>query len=159
KKHEISLDGEWLLTTSTQNADSRPLTDAAWKGCKVPGQWLQQGFDISGNQKVFMARDFTVPKAGRGYRIVLRFEPIHAGVHYILNGKALGLSENLFTPVEWDVTDAISFDQANRIGLEMNADTYSEKLSYASGYAFHNLGGIDRSVRLFTLPSTHISAL
>jgi beta-galactosidase len=38
----------------------------------------------------------------------------------------------------------------------MRVDTVSERLSYASGYAFHNLGGIDRSVRVYALPKTHI---
>ena len=34
--------------------------------------------------------------------------------------------------------------------------TVSEALSYSSAYAFHNLGGIDRSVRVFALPPIHV---
>src|ERR1019366_10100354 len=47
----------------------------------------------------------------------------------------------------------------NRIDLEMVVDTPSERLSYASGYAFHNLGGIDRSIHVYALPESHIRSL
>ena len=38
----------------------------------------------------------------------------------------------------------------------MRVTTVSEALSYSSAYAFHNLGGIDRSVRVFALPPIHV---
>ena len=97
-----------------------------------------------------------IPKAWAGDRIILRFDAIHAGTRYWLNGQELGYSENLFTPVEWDITDAARPGQTNRLDLEMKVATVSEALSYSSAYAFHNLGGIDRSVRVFALPPTHV---
>ena len=44
----------------------------------------------------------------------------------------------------------------NRLDLEIKVATVSEALSYSSAYAFHNLGGIDRSVRVFALPPIHV---
>jgi hypothetical protein len=41
----------------------------------------------------------------------------------------------------------------------MKVATVSEALSISSTYAFHNLGGIDRSVRVFALPPTHVREL
>jgi hypothetical protein len=38
-----------------------------------------------------------------------------------LNGKPLGYSENLFTPVEWEITDAAKVGQANRLDLGMDS--------------------------------------
>ena len=71
----------------------------------------------------------------------------------------MGYSENLFTPVEWDITDTVLPGQSNRLDLQMKVNTLSEQLSYSSGYAFHNLGGIDRSVRVFALPGTCVRQL
>lgn len=155
----VPLDGEWLVDPNAAGARDRLLGDPAWKRMVVPGQWLQQGIDVPQDQKVAMAREFEVPSSWEGRRVVLRFDAIHAGVTYWLNGRKLGRSENLFTPVEWDVTDKVAFGGRNRLDLEMVVDTVPERLSYSSGYAFHNLGGIDRSVRLFALPARHITAL
>lgn len=84
---------------------------------------------------------------------------MHAGTRYWLNGRELGYSENLFTPVEWDITDAAQPGQTNRLDLEMKVATVSDALSCMTTYAFHNLGGIDRSVRVFALPPAHVREL
>ncbi len=140
------LDGVWKINPG----------DGKWGDFKVPGQWLQQGYDIPQEKPVAVAHEFAIPKEWAGYRIMLRFDAIHAGTNYKLNGKDLGYSENLFTPVEWEITDTAKPGEVNRLDLNMTVATTSERLSYSSGYAFHNLGGIDRSVRLFALPKTLI---
>jgi len=157
---QVSLDGEWLINPAPpEDARTLSLDDKTWGKMKVPGQWLQQGYDVPQDKPVAMAREFTVPKECAGRRIILRFDSIHAGTDYYVNGKHLGYSENLYTPVEWDVTDFVHPGMSNRLDLRMTVATVSETLSYSSGYAFHNLGGIDRSVRLFALPETHIKEL
>ena len=143
------LDGVWRINPG----------DGKWGEFKVPGQWLQQGYDIPQEKPVAVAHEFTIPKEWAGYRIFLRFDAVHAGTEYKLNGKRLGYSENLFTPVEWEITDAAKIGETNRLDLTMTVATVSERLSYSSGYAFHNLGGIDRSVRLYALPKTLIRTL
>jgi beta-galactosidase len=120
---------------------------------------LQQGYVIAPSNTVAVGREFVLPKDWAGKRVILRFDAIHAGTHYWLNGRPLGYSENLFTPVEWDVTESALPGQTNRLALEMKTGTVSEALSYSSAYAFHDLGGIDRSVRLFALPATYITEL
>ncbi len=132
------------------------MNGPGWAPFKVPGQWLQQGFDVPQDKPVAVAREFVIPKAWAGNRIILRFDAVHAGTRYWLNGHELGYSENLFTPVEWDITDVAQPGQTNRLDLEMKVATVSEALSTSSSYAFHNLGGIDRSVRVFALPPTHV---
>jgi beta-galactosidase len=157
---QVSLDGEWRINpTPPEDARTLPLDDKTWGKIKVPGQWLQQGYDVPQDKLVAMAREFAVPRDWAGKRVILRFDSIHAGTDYWVNGKRLGYSENLFTPVEWDVTDLVHVGASNRLDLRMTVATVSETLSYSSGYAFHSLGGIDRSVRLFALPETHIKGL
>ncbi len=158
--HEQVLDGTWLIDPDgTDEARSRPLAAPSWKQLQVPGQWRQQGFDIPAQQAVAMARRFVVPAEWSGYRIYLRFDAIHAGVEYWLNGNHLGRSDNLFTPVQWDITPYVHPGESNRLDLKLKVDTESERLSYSSAYAFHNLGGIDRSVRIFAVPQVHLEHL
>ncbi|HWX22690.1 MAG TPA: glycoside hydrolase family 2 TIM barrel-domain containing protein [Candidatus Binatia bacterium] len=159
-QNSLLLDGVWALARiAANNPRAWALKDPAWGRFTVPGQWLQQDFDIPQDKPVAVAKEFIIPKAWTGNRIILRFDAIHAGTRYWLNGHELGYSENLFTPVEWDITDAALPGRTNRLDLEMKVATVSEALSYSSAYAFHNLGGIDRSVRLFALPPTHIRQL
>ena len=160
EKNCLLLDGVWPINPSPTNSPrAQPLDGLSWAPFKVPGQWLQQGFDVPQDKPVAVAREFVIPKGWAGNRIVLRFDAVHAGTRYWLNGYELGYRENLFTPVEWDITDAAQPGQTNRLDLEMKVATVSEALSYSSAYAFHSLGGIDRSVRVFALPPTHVREL
>ena len=97
------------------------------------------------------------PQEWSDRRVFLRFDAIHAGTDYWLNGQPLGTSENLFTPVEWEITSQVRPGAANRLDLEMKVDTPSERLSYSSGYAFHSLGGIDRRVSALCPAAVHVS--
>ncbi len=156
----ISLDGAWSLNAkATNSVRGQSLSAPGWSPFTVPGQWLQQGYEIPQDKTVAVAREFVIPQSWRGRRIILRFDAIHAGTHYWLNGHELGYSENLFTPVEWDITDAARIGATNRLDLQMKVNTVSEQLSYSSAYAFHNLGGIDRSVRVFAVPLNYIREL
>jgi len=156
-RNQMLLDGVWRINPDPpEDAGSQSLNAAEWGDFRVPGQWLQQGYDVPQDKPVAVAREFVIPKEWAGYRIFLRFDSIHAGTHYRFNGKPLGYSENLFTPVEWEVTDVARPGERNRLDLRMTISTVSETLSYSSAYAFHNLGGIDRSVGLYALPQIHI---
>ncbi len=160
QEHQRSLDGTWSIDPQpAEDVRARPLDAATWKEFRVPGQWRQQGFEIPAEQVVAVAREFSVPKDWSEYRVFLRFDAIHAGVDYWLNSQQLGHSENLFTPVEWEITSHVRPGEVNRLDLSMKVDTQSERLSYSSGYAFHNLGGIDRSVRIFAVPKVHLQHL
>jgi len=160
RTHRLSLDGSWRIDPRPrEGVRSTPLDAPSWRDFRVPGQWRQQGFDIPQEQTVAVAREFVVPEEWSAHRVFLRFDAIHAGTHYWINGQLIGYSENLFTPVEWEITSQVRPGATNRLDLEMKVDTVSEGLSYSSGYAFHNLGGIDRSVSIFALPPVHVRAL
>ncbi len=154
------LDGNWRLDPHwADDLRSRPLDAGEWKEFRVPGQWRQQGHDIAADQEVAVACQFEVPADWAGQRVFLHFDAIHGGTDYWLNGSHLGRSENLYTPVQWDITTLMRPGATNRLDLKMKVDTVSERLSYSSGYAFHCLGGIDRSVRIFAVPAVHVENL
>ncbi|MHB1456294.1 MAG: glycoside hydrolase family 2 TIM barrel-domain containing protein [Armatimonadota bacterium] len=148
-----SLDGIWRIhPESAEDAKGSALDADGWHDVKIPGQWKQQGFEIPQDRAIAVAKEFTAPRAWSGQRVFLRFEAIHSGTTYWLNGHKLGYSENLFTPVEWEITPFIKYGTTNRLDLEMKVLAISEQLSWSSSYAFHSLGGIDRSVRIYALP-------
>ena len=165
KKNIVSLDGAWRIDPKPEDVRERPLNAASWGNFRVPGQWAQQGYDVARDQNAAVAREFIIPAAWAGYRIFLRFDAIHGGTHYWLNGKPLGYSENLFTPVEWEITEAARVGETNRLDLEMKVATASERLSCSSDYTCtgsstkHSLGGIDRAVRIYALPKLQIATL
>ena len=156
----VLLDGTWRIRANPPKVfQTQPTGGTEWSDFQVPGQWLQQGFDIATDKVVGVATDFVIPESFRGKRLFLRFDAVHGGAHYWLAGHDLGYSENLYTPVEFDVTGLTLPGQRNHLALTIKVDTPSETASHASGYAFHNLGGIDRSVRLFALPDVHLADL
>jgi len=156
---EILLDGTWQIAWPVPKGFQDGQTNAGWKEYKVPGQWLQQGFDIPKEQAAVVVREFKIPDNWHNYRVFLRFDSMHANSHYWLNGKELGTSQRLYTPVEFEITDVVRAGQKNFLALEMKLDSVSETLSHTSTYAHHNLCGIDRSVRIFALPELLISSL
>jgi len=161
---QVSLDGQWRLDpdpgkSASAGTPAVPLTAPRWRPFQVPGQFVQQGFEVPQDRTVAVAREFTVPAAWAGRRVFLRFDAVHASTRYQVNGRPLGASENLFTPVEFEITDLAKPGLTSRLDLEMKVDSLAERMSSSSGYAFHSLGGIDRSVRLFALPRLHIRDL
>ncbi|MDE3066925.1 MAG: twin-arginine translocation signal domain-containing protein [Verrucomicrobiota bacterium] len=159
-QNTISLNGAWRIDPMPgPDVREQPLEAANWDNFQVPGQWAQQGYAIPLDKTVALAREFAIPAEWDGYRIFLRFDAIHGGTHYWLNGEPLGYGENLFTPVEWEITDALKVGQTNRLDLEMKVNTASERLSHSSYYTGYSLGGIDRAVTIYALPRLHVSRL
>ncbi len=160
KSNAVSLDGIWRIDPKpADGVREKDLSGKGWAAFRVPGQWAEQGFDIPKEQHAALSHEFTVPKEWAGYRIFLRFDAIHGGTNYWLNGKPLGYSENLFTPVEWEITDFVKVGDSNRLDLDMVVATTSERLSCSSDYTGHSIGGIDRAVRIYALPALQVSTL
>ena len=160
KDHVVSLDGTWRINPKAAGGEhEKSLSAKGWADFRVPGQWAEQGFVIAKEQHAALAREFAIPKEWSGYRIFMRFDAVHGGTKYRLNGKPLGYSENLYTPVEWEITDMAKPGEMNRLDLDIVVATTSERLSFSSDYTGHTLGGIDRAVRIYALPKTHVATL
>lgn len=157
---EISLDGRWKVSLAPpEEARATPLTDPSWRPFTVPGQLRQQGYDVPRDQPVSIAHEFELPAAWNGLWVFLRFDAVHGAARYWLNGRPIGASSRLFLPVELAISGAARYRQANRLDVELLVDTPAERLSVASQYAFHNLGGIPRKVRAFALSGWHLAFL
>lgn len=154
KAARFSLDGPWKARLSGE---------APGKGRKftVPGQLLQQGFDVTPESTFIIEKEFKAPTDWEGKRVFLRLEAVHGKGQYFLNDQPLGESDLLYTPVEFDVSEHFLPGQANQITLRLSTDPalLADRLASSSAYAHHNPGGIHRTVYLFALPKQHISEL
>ncbi len=157
-EERLSLEGEWLAQPEPQGDWQHGATEG-WKAYQVPGQLLQQGFEFDPKLPVGLVKWFEAPADWQGKRVFVRFEAVHGGAEYWLNGVKLGESSRIATPVDFELTEALRFDAPNGLAVSLVMDTISEQLSFMSGYAFHPLAGLPRAVTLFALPEAHIERL
>jgi len=157
-RNKLCIDGVWRLAYPVCEGFEYADGAARWKPCSVPGQWLQQGFDVPEAEDAVMVREFEVDPSWRGKRVFIRFDAVHGAAMYYLNGRKIGSSERLFLPIEFDITDSVRFG-VNRLAVKMHLESESERLSFASKYAHHKLTGIPRSVHVFALPNAHLRKL
>lgn len=68
---------------------------------------------------VWYARRFLVPNILQGQRLVLRFGAVNYKARVYLNGEALGEHETGYTPFEFDVTDAVRWNEVNMLTVRI----------------------------------------
>ena len=140
----VLLDGEWQVKTTAKRGPFH-----------VPGQLLQQGYDVPKEEVVTFSREFSQPERFNQKNVYLRLDVMHGKAEYTLNGKHIGESERLFTPVEFDITGVVK-PGVNKLCIASRLKSDSDTLACASDYAHHSLHGIPRSVRVFALPRAHL---
>jgi len=157
---EMKLDGVWRFSPERPpHFQTAAMQGPCWSDFRVPGQWEQQGFILPDDTVAVLGTDFQVPASFRSKRIFLRFDAVHGGTEYWLNGKKLGETEYYWTPVEFEITKVVKFGRVNRLRLTQTRNVFSEAIQF-HGYAGDpHETGILRSVRLFALPAVHISTL
>lgn len=138
----LGLNGRWqfsyhespLLAPTDFTA---PGYDAGlWDEIEVPGCWQMQGYDSphytnvvypfpidpphvpDANPTGCYRREFAVPAAWQGQRLVLRFEGVDSCFHVWLNGQYVGLSKGSRLPAEFDVTALVQHG-SNVLGVRV----------------------------------------
>ncbi len=89
-------------------------------------------------------RDFELPAAWDGRRVVLHFDGVGAAMNVWLNGAKVGYSEDSKLPAEFDVTDAL---KPGKNTLAVEVYRWSDG-SYLEDQDFWRMSGIHRSVWL-----------
>ena len=148
------LDGDWEFAVVGSSEEIPRVSN--WQAISVPGQWFQQGFEVTPGFFGAYRLRFRMPPAS-SERYILRFDAVYAHADVYLNGALLGGHEGGFTPFQFEITQQLQAD--NEMFLVVQADSISDKVSAASAYAAHSLGGITRSVRMLGLPADHIARL
>ncbi|MCP5538002.1 MAG: glycoside hydrolase family 2 [Akkermansiaceae bacterium] len=151
----LSLNGTWRFSPKAPESFASLTPDKNWANIEVPGQWINQGFDIDPKQPTAYMRTFEVPAAWKNRLVKLRFDAVFSDCEVFVNGKPVGAHTGGFTPFEIDITAAI-IPGPNTLSLRVTSWSLADQMASASKYACHPLGGISRDVTLFSVPKTHL---
>ncbi len=158
----LALDGTWRANRNPPaKVQEAALGGSQWSDFHVPGQWHAQQLPIGDETVAALGKDFKVPAAWRDKRIFLRFDAVHGGTVYWLNGAKLAATEHYWTPVELEITAQALPGETNRLRLTQTRNVFSEQIQF-TGYRTQQQPpetGIPRSVRVFALPALHVSTL
>lgn len=173
-----SLNGKWQFKIADQPesvtaADVAVKTNRAkWDRVEVPGNWTLQGYGHPHYTNVQMpfpeeppvvpkenptgiySREFTVPKAWRGRRVVIHFGGAESVLYVYVNGRAVGLGKDSRLPSEFDLTPFIEFGKPNlltAIVVKWSDATFIEDQDQWW------MAGLHREVYLYTTSPVHLA--
>jgi beta-galactosidase/evolved beta-galactosidase subunit alpha len=148
----------------------RDFDVAAWPDITVPGHWQLQGYGRphytnvdypfpldpphvpSENPTGCYRREFAIPSAWDGRRVILHFAGVDCLFYVYVNGQAVGMSKGSRLPAEFDITDLV---QPGLNVLAVKVLQWSDA-SYLEDQDMWWLSGIFRDVYLLALPQTAI---
>lgn len=154
----VDLSGKWQFN-SAPAVDFYKNTPIGWAEIQVPSEWAMQNFSVSKNATTGYSRTFKVPADWEAKRIKLRCNAIYSDATLYVNGHLVGSHKGGFTPFELDVTNFVLFNQENRLSVAVKNETMADTLASGSQYACHQLGGINRKLKLVALPEVNVSEL
>ena len=140
-----------------------------WVDLKVPGNWEMAGlspatYNEPDNSSGFYRLWFDVPKSWEGRTVGIEFDGVQNGAEIWLNGKPVPVSEpswgrqnyheSGWTAFQVDLTSNVKFGSKNLLALRVTKNTRSSDED-SGDYFF--LGGIYRTVTLFSVPQSHIA--
>lgn len=144
----INLDGSWDVKLSPKGR---------WHKAIVPGELAMQGLAPEHDTPVTYRKKINIPSSWSGSKIILRFDGTYSYATLLINGKEIRKHRGGFTRWDTYVTPFIKPGRTNEVELQLTDPV--DEISYASGYAHHPVGGILRSVGMFTQPESFISDL
>jgi len=154
---KISLNGIWQF--KSYQIKKEPNKISGWKGIKVPGEWVMQGYEVEENEFATYYNKFKIPKDWQNKIIILRFDAVYSHAVVKINKKHIGEHEGGFTAFEFDITEKIKYNNQNEIVVYVKNESLADTLVSGTQYAAHQLGGIIRKVSLFAVPKFHLSDL
>lgn len=107
-EHDIGEKDQWF---------SRAL--AYEKEVTVPHIWQREIDLVNYTGIAWYEKQFELPESFKGKRVFLCFEAVDFHSVVWINGELIGEHEGGFTPFEFDITDAISFDGINRLTVRV----------------------------------------
>lgn len=154
----ISLNGNWKFAMSPpdtfweQNIDFRD-----WPDIRVPGECQMQGFAIKHDTPYVYKHRFEIPADYRENQILLNFYGVYSYARVWVNGQYIREHYGGFTKWACDISDVARVGESNILTVEITDRL--DDISYGSGYAKHQIGGILRNVELVALPVQHFKQL
>lgn len=193
-RDDISLNGLWqfqpidLPSQFREGVDPAPeLTPPKEDGwdkipLKVPSTWNVNSFaDHQGQggdyrcypsyplawDKVkcgWLRRNFTVPAAWRGHRILIHFAAAAGDLQFQINGKDAGRKFDIFFPFDLDVTDFVQYGASNEILIGVRKPElfdrrgeYGRRTYQGGSFWGQQVVGLWQDVDLLAVPVVRVS--
>lgn len=155
---EITLNGTWKFSMNPPEEFWRNDVDFFdWKNIQVPGECQMQGFAIKHDTPYAYKHNFFIPEDYQGKQILLNFYGVYSYARVWVNGQFVREHYGGFTKWNCDITKHVTPGETAILTVEI-IDRIDD-ISYASGYAKHQIGGILRDVVLTALPKQYFSTL
>ncbi len=152
----ISLNGTWKFSMDPPGAFWENETDfKQWPDILVPGECQMQGYAIRHDQPYVYKREFPIPADFTGKQVFLVFHGVYSYARVWVNGEFIREHYGGFTKWDCDISKYVTPGEKAILTVEI-IDRIDD-ISYASGYAKHQIGGILRDVELMALPELHFS--
>ncbi len=163
KPHPIVLPKDF---ESFQELDYKE--DTSWQAITVPGNWEMFGYSPAtynnpDNAIGIYRLQFDVPAEWKDRVVKLNFDGVQNGAELYLNGQPVNVDESSdgkpnfhqggFTAFQADLTPVVKFGEKNLLAVRVYKNTKSVDLD-SGDYFF--LGGIHRTVTLFSVPKNHL---
>ena len=150
----INLNGTWQICLSPpENFLDIDEGNMTWNNIQVPGEVMMQGYPIKHDIPFVYKKSFILPADFQGHGVKLRFEGVYSYARLWINGIFIREHHGGFTAWDCDITDVVNPGDSIRLILEVT--DRADEISYASGYAKHQIGGILRDVSLLALPLSY----
>ena len=150
----IDLNGTWEICLKPYESIVSSMGDSIiWNQIKVPGECMMQGYAIKHDKPFTYKKNIKIPSDYKGKVIKIRFEGVYSYARVWINGKYRGDHSGGFTSWECDISSEVIPGKDATIIVEVTDK--ADEISYASGYAKHQIGGILGNVRLLALPENY----
>ncbi len=154
----ISLNGTWKFSmTPPDQYWENDIDFQDWSNIQVPGECQMQGFAIKHDQPYVYKYQFDVPSDYEGKQIHLNFYGVYSYSRIWVNGEFVREHYGGFTKWSCNVTEFVSVGETATLTVEIVDRT--DDISFGSGYAKHQIGGILRDVELAALPDLNFKQL
>jgi beta-galactosidase/beta-glucuronidase len=145
--------------------------DGTWRDIAVPSNWEMSGHSLAtynqpDNAIGIYRLSFDIPADWKDRVVKINFEGIQNGAEIYLNGKAVNVNEPAWERPNYhecgangfqaDLTPTMKPGEKNLLAIRVFKNTKSVDLDTGD---FFFLGGIHRSVTLFSVPNTHLEDL
>lgn len=145
--------------------------DASWKDLAVPGNWEMAGFSPAtynqpDNAIGLYRLTFEIPADWKGRIVKLNFDGVQNAAEVCLNGQPVKVDEPSedranfhqggYDAFQADLTPAVQFGHKNLLAIRVYKNDKEVNLD-TGDYFF--LGGIHRTVTLFSVPQSHLDDL
>lgn len=153
----ILLNGTWKFTMEPSANFVEETDYSGWADIQVPGELQMQGYAIKHDQPYVYKHTFLIPEDYSEKEILLNFYGVYSYARVWINGKFVRDHFGGFTKWSCNITEFVKAGESAELTVEIT--DRRDDISYGSGYAKHQIGGILRDVELTVVPKQHFEKL